>query len=223
MSVRNGDTLPIAAKLIPTPTRTISIADEISHIEKTANQTNVQSKTPRALPHRPRTPEFEIGETSRFEEAAYIVKHVTENKVNDGARWLRIPTRPCISNISFRNFRVDDTVEVFFKEPPSGYARILEIEQGAKEHWAVIQWPYDTEEAEASGISISQAVKWLFEMYVSSNHFQVIPEGSLERKSTCEVDQNWHFDPQNSLKLKSLPELQGQIDLQLQSNGHGWF
>lgn len=83
------------------------------------------------------------------------------------------------------------------------HGKIVEIRHGV-EPYAVLQWAYTKTQAKRYGMSDREAKLWPSRTYILSNHYQIIPGGSIDRLSRVKLASEWYFDARVSKTRKPI-------------------
>lgn len=147
--------------------------------------------------------EFQVFATEPLPNLTYSVKHRDEDPSSHGARWQQCPARMKIFNNEKIGFKIDDVVRLSLSNDSHG--KIVEIREGL-EPYAVLQWAYNKSQARRYGIGAGEAKLWPLRTYYLSNHYQIIPGGSIDSLSKIKLGTEIYFDARVDKRRKSMSE-----------------
>lgn len=113
-----------------------------------------------------------------------------------------------------------DIVRLEFDEGPGGHGKIIEMRgdkiRGEEEFFLVVQWLYSRSDATRLKGKMPSMEKWPKNMWMLSDHFQVVGDENIEGASNLKPVDGVYW--QNvSRSLKSQAELDQRLETQLQS------
>lgn len=119
---------------------------------------------------------------------AYVVKHKRERRSEIGSKWSEADQKAAFHIIIAKHARVryviGDIVNVDFPQGQGGSAKIIEIRL-TDMLLIVVQWLYSRSDAVRSGGVVPRVGHWPRNMYMLSDHFQVVCDENINGRSNA--------------------------------------
>lgn len=201
---RSRRSLPIP-KLVQSPKQ--------AREQSSRKRKKVSKETP---PSRTGGSEFTINKPHSSQ--AYQVKHRTESQSEAGRKWLEARAQTTfhieITKQARVRYTVGDIVSILFPRGEAGSARIVEVRAADDGRLSiVVQWLYSRSDAADTAGATPRLEQWPQELYMTSDHFQVICVENINGKSDATAVDDFYWAA-GGRRIQPLAELEERLEKQ---------